>query len=63
MKTTERVCDRCDTPLVIHGDTLAGQGCDLGLAMSDLWRSLLIGVMGERRGWRAWWASYDRERI
>ena len=61
--TAERVCDRCDTPLVIHGATLAGSVCDLNLAFSDLWRALLIAVIGERRGWRLWWASYDRTRL
>lgn len=56
----EPVCDRCETLLYIHGDTMAGQICDINLAMSDLWRSLLIGVMGERRGWKLWWELYDR---
>jgi hypothetical protein len=62
MSAIDRLCDACQTPLVIHGDTLAGQACDLHLAMSDLWRSLLIGMMGERRGWRIWWLTYDRDR-
>jgi len=56
-------CDRCGTELVVHGETFAGQACDLHLAASDLGRAILIGVLGERRGWRAWWESYDRSRI
>lgn len=35
-----QVCDNCKTPLIIHGRTVAGQMCDLQLAMTDFWRGL-----------------------
>jgi hypothetical protein len=48
------VCDRCGLELYMHGDTLAGQACDLNAAFDDLWRSLLG---------RFWWKGYNRAAV
>jgi len=34
------VCDHCGTPLLIHGETFAGQLCDFQLSLKDLRRVL-----------------------
>lgn len=47
MNDLDIVCDRCQTPLVIHGCTLIGDLCDLDLAFIDFFRALI--------GKRAWW--------
>jgi hypothetical protein len=63
MNTWGPQCDRCKTPLGLHGSSLSGQLCDLQLALSDCWRTLLIGILGHRRGWAAWWRNYDRSKM
>ena len=47
------VCDRCGTVLFIHGDTLAGDLCDLSLALDQFKRGLFP---------RTWWWLYDRRK-
>lgn len=48
------ICDRCETPLGWHGDTFAGVGCDLALAMDEVGRALGEAIFGPRR-WARWW--------
>ena len=45
------ICDNCCMSLGYHGDTMTGQGCDLQLAINDMWRQIGIAVIGERRYW------------
>lgn len=47
------ICDNCQTALGFHGDTFAGAGCDMDLALKALWRALNIAVFGEDRYWDA----------
>lgn len=47
-------CDRCGLELWMHGDTLAGQACDLNAAFDDLWRA----IFG-----RFWWRFYVRANV
>lgn len=44
-------CDRCGVELYLHGQTMAGQVCDLNAAFDEFWRSLLG---------RFWWKDYHR---
>ena len=43
------ICDNCHTHLVIHGETLAGELCDLDMALRDAGRALGKSLLGERR--------------
>lgn len=40
----DRECDRCETPLIVHGDTYKGLLCDLSLAMNGLGLALVPRV-------------------
>lgn len=37
-------CDACGLILFLHGDTIAGQACDISLALADLAHAALKAV-------------------
>lgn len=46
------VCDACGTPLMIHGDSFAGQVCDVTLGLSQLAHDALKSLGVDYVEWR-----------